>query len=107
MVAAMTSLVLGLLTAEVKSSYDAADNEIKQQAARLIEMNMGTREIDAPAAATIRQNLARLGQLAVAETFEGAGPRGKKRRDLYVDLPDHHGTAGADDPRAAGEIRSA
>ncbi len=83
MVAAMTSLVLGLLTAEVKSSYDAADSEIKQQAARLIEMNMGTREIDAPAAATIRQNLARLGQLAVAETFEGAGPQGRSA-EIYM-----------------------
>jgi hypothetical protein len=83
MVAAMTSLVLGLLTAEVKSAYDAADSEIKQQAARLQEMNMGTREIDAPAAATIRQNLARLASLAVAETFEGAGPQGRSA-EIYV-----------------------
>jgi hypothetical protein len=83
MVAAMTSLVLGLLTAEVKSSYDTADSEIKQQAARLLEMNMGTREIDAPAAATIRQNLARLAQLAVAETFEGAGPQGRSA-EIYM-----------------------
>jgi hypothetical protein len=82
MVAAMTSLVLGLLTAEVKSSYDAADSEIKQQAARLIEMNMSTREIDAPAAGTIRQNLVRLAQLAVAETFEGAGPQGGAARSI-------------------------
>ena len=83
MVAAMTSLVLGLLTAEVKSAYDAADSEIKQQAARLQEMNMGTREIDAPAAATIRQNLARLASLAIDETFEGAGPQGRSA-EIYV-----------------------
>jgi hypothetical protein len=80
MVAAMTSLVLGLLTAEVKSSFDAADAEIKAQAARLEEMNMTTREIDNPTVAAVRQALAELARLAVAETFEGAGRSGRARQ---------------------------
>jgi hypothetical protein len=83
MVAAMTSLVLGLLTAEVKSSFDSADQEIKAQAARLEEMNMTTREVDNPSVAAVRQSLANLGRLALAETFEGAGRSGRAR-ELYT-----------------------
>jgi hypothetical protein len=83
MVAAMTSLVLGLLTAEVKGSFDAADEQIKAQAARLEEMNITTREIDNPSVAAVRQDLAELARLALAETFQGAG-RSDRARQLYA-----------------------
>jgi len=83
MVAAMTSLVLGLLTAEVKSSFDAADQEIKAQAARLEQMNLTSRELDNPSVAAVRQSLAELTRLAVAETFEDAG-RSDRSRVIYV-----------------------
>lgn len=85
MVAAMTSLVLGLLTAEMKSSFDVADQEIKAQAARLEEMNMTTREVDNPSVAAIRQSLAELARLALAETFEGAGRSGRARQ-IYAGI---------------------
>lgn len=91
MVAAMTSLVLGLLTAEVKSSFDAADSGVRLQAARMQQLNLTSREVNLPGTEDIRHNLAELARLALAETFGQHGVSGRSQelyRTTYQEIMD-------------------
>lgn len=80
MIAAMSSLVLGLMTASVKGSYDLVDRQYRIYSARLIQLDDALRHYG-PGAETARQHLKAYVQRVVAEDFS-------PRRDHRTSIED-------------------
>jgi hypothetical protein len=72
MIVAMSTLVLGLLTASVKGEFDSVNADVKQFATELVLLDRTLRLYGAEAEPA-RQELIRYVQRALAETWPGSG----------------------------------
>lgn len=75
LVAMMTALVLGLVTASAKSSFDAVDTAVKHTAANVLSLDRALARYG-PETAAMREAL----KLAVAHRIDMTWPRGQSRR---------------------------
>ncbi len=73
LVATLSALVLGLLVASAKSSFDARNDEIKQSAARLVLLDRALRQYG-PETASTRVLLQDLTQRRIDHTWNKAAP---------------------------------